>query len=265
MTARHPIAWIAWLVLGPVAAAAELKAVLDAAANPNLYDTHFTRYNTPQPKWIQREGNAVRIRLPAVKDVPQLGLYTYFAMAGDFEVSVGYQIVSLPPPRSGFGPEFGVAVDAETAGLKLALTRAIKPEGGSGIKVTRSRMTGGGEVHNEVAFLATKAQRGTLILRREKAEILCLASEKEGEDPAEVGRFPFTDTTVRKIRLLADPGGSPTGMDARLFDFKARAEEITGGTPERELAGGWGWWITIGAVLAFALAFLGYRRRRAQA
>lgn len=266
MTKRLFMLWSVWLALVPAAAGADLKAVLESGPDGKLFDTHFTRYNVTQPKWIQHDGASLRFRIPAVKDVPQLGLYTYFAMAGDFEVSVSYEIVSLPTPQSGFGSEIGVAVDAETAKLSIALTRALKTDGGSGLKVTRSKPTSGGEpVFKEAAFQPTKAKRGSLILKREKAELVCLASEKADEEPAEVGRFPFTDTTVRKIRLFADPGGAPNAIDARLFDFKARAEEITGATPERELAGGYGWWLTVGALLAVGVGYLIHRRRRQRA
>jgi len=239
------------------AAAADMNAVLDAGKEPKLYDTHFARYGPAQVKGIVREPNGIRIRLPATK-VEQTGLYAYFALAGDFEVSVTYQIVSMPPPQSGFGPEFGLAVDAESAGLKLALTRAIKPEGGSGIKVNRER----GGNFKELAFQSTKANSGALVIRREKTELICLASDKPGADLAEIGRFPFTDTTVRKVRLFADSGGSPTPIDARFFDFKVRAEEIAGGIVQREVTGGLGWWITAGVITTLVIGVVVYRRRK---
>jgi hypothetical protein len=233
-----------------------MKAELDAGKEPKLYDTHFARYGPGAAKWIAREPTGLRFKVPASK-AEQLGLYAYFALAGDFEVSVAYQLVSMPPPQSGFGPEVGIAVDAEAAGIKLTLTRAIKPEGGSGLKVNREK----GGNFKELAFQPTAAKAGVLVMRREKGEIVCLASEKPGADAAEVGRFPFTDATVRKVRLFADSGGSPTPIDARFFDFKVRAEEISGGIVQHELTGGLGWWIVAGVVGALVVGIVVYRRR----
>jgi len=91
----------ALLAAGPTSAG-EMKAELDAVADPRLLDTRFGRYGPVTLKAVTREDRAVRFRLPATaKTAEQVGLYSYFALAGDFEISVAYQVVALPPAKSG--------------------------------------------------------------------------------------------------------------------------------------------------------------------
>ena len=40
----------------------------------------------------------MRVRLPAAKGTAQTGVYSYFALAGDLEVTADYALVSLPAP-----------------------------------------------------------------------------------------------------------------------------------------------------------------------
>src|SRR4051812_5034130 len=95
-------------VAAGLAGAAEMKAELDAAADPHLLDTRFGRYGPVTLKAITREGPALHFRLPATaKTAEQVGLYSYFAIAGDFEITATFEVLSLPPPKSGYGACFG--------------------------------------------------------------------------------------------------------------------------------------------------------------
>jgi len=80
----------------------------------------------------------------------------------------------------------------------------------------------------------------------------------------EVHRFPFTDETVRGVRFFADPGGSPTALEARLGDMVVRAEEITPGIPKRDQEGfHWLWPAIGGTVVLGGLVGWWLVRRRA--
>jgi hypothetical protein len=77
--------------------------------------------------------------------------------------------------------------------------------------------------------------------------------------------WPLTSATtaIRAVRFFADPGGSPTAIDARLRDIEMRAEEITGDIPKSEEAtsSGWLWFAVAGAGALLFLAWQLYRRR----
>jgi len=88
-------------------------------------------------------------------------------------------------------------------------------------------------------------------MRREKDELVCLATDTK-EELQELARVPFTNKTVRQVRLYGDAGGSPTELDVWLGKFRIKAEEITGGFPERDRPGEFPWWIVPTALLAVA-------------
>src|SRR5580698_8513601 len=105
-----------WLTSGAPALSSEPSwpAEVDVAARPRLIDTHFSRYGPVAARNVSREAKGVRIRLPATgRLASQSGLYSYFAVAGNFEMTVDYELVSLPKSQSGYGTAVGLALDAE--------------------------------------------------------------------------------------------------------------------------------------------------------
>jgi len=255
----------AWFCAAPAAPAADLKDELDCGANPKLYDTHFARYGYLPLKSILREKNSLKdvrisLRPTGSKAIEQTGMYAYFAVAGDFEVSATYEVISIPRPQKGYGAQCGIAVDCERTGDTLSLSWVDKPGKGVGYLVTRGWKAEGPPDYKDITHVPTSAKKGRLIIRRERAELICLAADGSAE-PRELTRVDFTDTTMRPLRLYAEPGQSPTVVDARIGNVVVRAEEITGGVPKREEEGGIGWWIVLGAVLVVGLGLLVYFRK----
>ncbi|HKI37076.1 MAG TPA: hypothetical protein VKA46_34805 [Gemmataceae bacterium] len=243
-------------------------AELDCAANARLFDSHFGRYGYLPQRSIIREARGLRFWLPAqTKGVSQTGLYSYFVLAGDFEVSATYELLALPPPQGGYGVFLGIGAETEGPGGNVSLVRGHWPEQGSNYALICGRASAGGPLQYETTFFPTSSRSGRLLLRREKAEAVGLVADGPGEPPRELCRVPFTGGTVRSVRLFADPGGSPTALDARLSGVVVRAEEITGGVPKREARGRGGWWLLGAAALAVvaALSLLVARRKWRQA
>jgi len=156
-------------------------------------------------------------------------------------------------------------LEAEKLQRAVSLTRLVRPNGVGGFVVTVGVPQEGAPMHrrtmNNNEPFPSKATKGMLILKRQGAEVVCLASEKLDEEPAELCKVPFTDKTVNKVRLYADPGGAPNAVDGKLVDLKIRAEEITGTTPQRDREGG-GFWAIVGTLAVVALAGGWYYRRR---
>jgi hypothetical protein len=249
----------------PAARAGEMKAELDCATNVKRFDTYFGRYGYWPTRTILREPIGVHFRLPpGVKNVGQTGLYSYFALAGDFEVEATFQVLTFTPPKEGYGVSVGIGVDTDGPGGSLALTRSHRPKEAEGYVISRG-IRGDGGMKYETTHTPSKAKAGRLVIRREKSDLICLVADDPRETPHEIGKVPFTDATVRKVRLFADSGGSPTTVDARISGFKARAEEITGAVPERDKPRPWGWYVTgFLAVCAAVGGFVWWRRRRAE-
>lgn len=238
-----------------------MKQVLDCGANVKYLKSHFGRY-PPVAKAIEFEPQGVRFLLTtSTKEPKQTGLYSFFAVAGDFEISATYDWTPVVVPKDGYGVSCGIGIDTDTRTIHLE--RGNFPSiTGSGYRITWTEMENGKKVYKNDAPVATKAKRGQLVLRRENKDVICLTADGTG-DLVEQRRIPFTTETVRKVRFFADPGNAPTNMDARLTKIHLRAEEITTNTPLSE-AGGWGWWITGGALLILAIAagLVIYRMRK---
>jgi len=90
--------------------------------------------------------------------------------------------------------------------------------------------------------------------------VVCLAADGSGE-LRELCTKPFTTSSIRKLRLYADPGGVPNLVDVRLGNIKVQAEEITGHIPLRDQGDGMSIWVILGAsAVAVAAAFWVYRK-----
>lgn len=247
--------------------AGSMSAELDVSDVRNL-DKYFGRFGYVAQKTVILEPKTVRIYLPeGRKGIGQTSLYSYFALAGDFEVGVNYYLVNLPPPTAGYGASFGIAVDTDGRDGNLSFQRGIQIGNGSGYIVSRGVLGKDGRLnYDDSRHFKTSAKNGRLVLRREGKNLLCLAAENAFEPLSEICKIPFTTATIRKVRIFADPGGSPTVVDVRFGGITIKAEEITGGIPLRD-RGGWLGWIVAG-VLVLALGggagWYMWRRRRTE-
>jgi hypothetical protein len=257
---------LAVVLLPPTSARAgdkELRAVLDFTARPSLLDTHLARFGPTAAKAITKEPGGVRVMLPGAKNPGQTGVYSYFALAGDLEVTAGYEFVTIPAPQGGYG--VGVSVILDTSGSEgaVSITRGHHPKRGVAYWVTRATPGDDGPRY-DTQFFPASGKRGTMVVRREKGVVVFGASQ--GENPVqELASVPFTAGTVRQLRIAVDTGGSSTPVDVRVTGLIVRAEEATGGIPEAERRGArWVAWVSAGVAVG-ALGGIGrwaWRRAR---
>ena len=165
-------------------------------------------------------------------------------LAGDCEVVLTYQFLpDMKPPTKGYGSGVGLAVDVGAGAKKVRgdMQRVYRVGNQSGYAMHADDVE---KKKGEDTFAPTDAKWGRLGLRRVKKELYFLAAEEEGE-LKEIGHLPFTDETVQVVRMFADQGGSTTMLDARVLRIDIRAEEITGGVPERDSASSPWWWLLL--------------------
>ena len=236
--------------------AGEMKSELDGT--PEILKSHFAKF-PPGAKAVFHDGQSLRFFLSTESKNPvQTGLYSYFGLIGDFEVSVNYQWTPVVVPKGGYGVSCGIAVESDN--ISASLARGNFPGHASAYAVTRGQIKEGKWDYQRKEE-KTAVKKGQLMLRREKKDLIFLASDDKGE-LQELDRWPkFTTGTIHKVLLFADPGQSPTDLDARFKEIKFRAEALTT-DPIVETRGGWGWWIAGGLVIAAGAGFLGYRRLR---
>jgi hypothetical protein len=267
---KKPRAAILLILCGIVSLAASNPAttVLDTGADVKLFDTFFGRFGTHPSSVVIRESNGIRLHLPAEpKGAKPTGLYSYFALAGDFEVSASYEAINLPPPTAGYGVGFGLAVETKGPDGDVTVRRGVWDKEGAGLQVVRGKPDAAGVMKYEAKFFPVPAKSGRVILRREKANLLVLSAADYLDEPRELIKVPFTTKTVRTLLVFADSGGSATVVDGRFTDLTVRAAEITGGIPKRDRDRTPIWVIVLAIVLAISIGgglwwFLSRRKRK---
>ena len=230
-------------------------------SNLNILRTSFASYGYLPQRSVIPERGGYHFRLPAVAGVGQTGVYSFFTLSGDCEVTLGFELLNLPSPREGYGSGVGLAFDAgDDIGWAL-LERAEKPKSESGyiLQIIPGKNS---KLQEEYRRKPTIAKRGRLGLRRVKKELIFLASDDLATPAEVIGRLPFTDGTIRAVRFFADPGGAATAVDAHVGQIEIRAEQITGGVPRSEAGWPLVWlWALIPAA-GLGLVVWGWRRRR---
>jgi hypothetical protein len=219
--------------------------------------TLFEAYGYQTRRSINAAPNLLRFWLPGgVKETVQTGIYSYFALAGDCEVVLTYELLDLREPEGGYGSGVGVAFDVDGDEGRGMIQRVHKGKEGHGYLFSAGLKNRKKELKEEYKFVPTEGGWGRMGIRRIKKELVFLATEKPGADLSEIGRMPFTEQTIRPLRLFADPGNSPTWVDVRVSQIDVRAEEITGGvsvTGRKSFA--WWWWLSapVGAVMLYGV------------
>jgi hypothetical protein len=248
------------------------------ATNPRAVKDRFSYYGYNPPKSIILETDGLRFLLPggkAEKDQPaQTGVYSYFRLAGDCEVILTYQLLpNMELPTKGYGSGVGLALDVDGGvGKKWRadIQRVNRVGGKSGYAMHSDDVAKqkAGIKPPPDPYTPTSAEWGRMGLRRIKKEIYFLAGE-QNDELKEIEHLPFTDETIQVVRLFADPGGSPTWVDARVLRVEIRAEEITGGVAERDVPISPLWWLLLvipvaGMGTGLTLMFWRFRRRRVE-
>ena len=194
----------------------------------------FGRYPSSAPD-VRIESDRVRFLLTSSKKNPgQVGLYSYFSITGDFEISADYEWTPVFVPKEGYGVSIGIAIDADAG--TIAIARGNFQPTGSVYVVTQGTDANDKREYRNDPVIPTKAKSGRLVLRRESTEIVCLTADGAGE-LEERCRIPFSNGTVRKVRIFADPGNSPTSLDAGLSKIAIKAGAISAQIPLSEPAG----------------------------
>lgn len=250
---------------------AEMKTVfrINKDTKPTLLQVKFGVYDPkptlPYQSLYLDEGGYRLFFQEGTPHVGQSGLYSLFALAGNCEVTLIYELYNLQPPKSGPGSGVGLCFETEKNRIEGTLMRLITPDQGSGylcrVDFTKSKEKGKGK--DDKFFKESEAKSGKMGLRRLKKELIFLTADSLDEELQEIKRLPFTDETIRPMRFFYDPGGSPTAIDARLIEIDIKSEELTGGASQlvRPEPTRWPWlFVPVAGLVLFWL----WRRRRRQ-
>jgi hypothetical protein len=243
----------------PPAAGEETPTILDyrqslKGSRESLQGLELIRFEAGE--CVKYEPEGVRISLPTghPRVRPGIGVATTFALKGDFEATVHYEIITEPEPQdAGTGSSLSLMVElGPPTNLDiLSMSRSCHPEGKRSYRATQWKFENGKEKMTGRTF-ATQARSGYLRLARTGAILSYLVADEPGTDFTLLHEQTFTPEAVRRVRLSATTGGPDAALDVRFTDLYIRALAVPEAPAEASRKSRW----KIELVLALAAALL---------
>jgi serine/threonine protein kinase/predicted RNA-binding Zn-ribbon protein involved in translation (DUF1610 family) len=271
-------ATVALAVLGVEAARwlAGAAPVSEAKATEFYQDFRVLDLNSPFLRPVGRGGQpddkGVRITLPAGEGKqPHAGFMTKFAVRGDFEATVSFEILKADKPDTGYGVGTSIyaALDPKTNDA-VSLARRVMPDGKIVFFSDRLIPEDGRVTHHYKSFPAASPM-GKLRLKRVGSVMRYLVADGADADFVQMDEQEFGTADVQLIQVGGNAGESESGLDLLLLNFSVYAQELPGLPPPVPAAPpkwwGRGWLAAAGVLglmvtLSFAGVWLYLRRSR---
>jgi hypothetical protein len=180
-------------------------------------------------KWIKSEPEGLRITIPAdeAASPPAAGVATAFKIKGDFEVTVGYQILSTDPPQTGYGMglEVYLMTDSRTKEA-IAFDRRILP-GGSDVYAC-SRNTTDAQGQRQYAGQGNRPAKGAagrIRITRIGSKAIFAVEDELSKDFRVIYRVGLGMEDLSLLRFSANPGRGFIGVDLRIHDLRVRCAD----------------------------------------
>jgi serine/threonine protein kinase len=271
----------AWLIGGPAEVQREYEQRFDASAEKSQ---DLKRYGPDAQHYVRFEADGLRIRLPADHpgQRPGIGLATAFGVKGDFEITMGFEILdAFEPGDTNKYTGVSLVVVPDSSGDKDPnVWHRVTPQhaslwrcSGMGINqfLARSNRWNQESLKKELkqSMFPTPATKGRLRLAREGG-MLSFSYQADGfgdEFKLLHQDRDFGDADLQAVRLVGSTGGPHSALDARITDLSIRAESLL----NRSIADGQQRaraWLLVALVsvtaLAGAVLLLVRHRRRAR-
>lgn len=219
-------------------------------------------------RYIRPSSEGLRISLAAEKTpLPQMGISPKFPVAGDFEITVQYQIVKLERPDAGYGSGVSMFIQTQSAEYQAA-TVGVLLERSNRLHLAANRHSGPKEKRQHLIKVVPAddgARTGSLRLTR-SGSLLTYWVAPAKQDFIQLREVDIGPEPLARLRIVADPGGGKGALEVVLSDLKIRAESLTTESEklERPSAAG-NKWLLGGALGTVAIAggiFLWHRHSR---
>jgi hypothetical protein len=219
-----------------LAAFSMLLIVMSASASETL-KFEFKDFNSPgAPYKFQGQnaeqfgvidGKGLVMKLPAERgNGESLGVRGKFEVAGDFQITLRYEIlfVQNPAPQNGCGAAIWVRFAGEPR-LGATVTRTHRPEGERFVanKITTNEK--GGEKYNPTFFPATE-NFGRIRLVRIGKLVKYYAADGDAVDFKHLFDWEANDGNITNLFIQATTGGLPAAVTVRLLDIEIVADQL---------------------------------------
>lgn len=233
----------------------------------------FMQYIGPHARdAIKQTNRGLIIKLPTgKKGRPQVGLRPKFAIPGDFEITVEYELVDVDPPKKGYGA--GVMLRAfkdmekgEEGVRRVNLARFNRPQG-EVISTNYWKLEDGKLSPNAERFDAG-ASRGRLRLKRTGSFLHYLAAMGDSKEFLELRAIEFGTEPLKWVGILGDTGGSEEPITVRITKLTIRADDLPISPSASQGSSIWNIWFLVGAVgvlIVIGAGVQSWRQRRSMA
>jgi hypothetical protein len=171
------------------------------------------------------EEAGLRITIPAnQRQNTREGLELTTPIKGDFEIIVGYEVLSAGRPTTGYGVGFEFYIYTNTPtreGLGVYRVRRVKQ--GDVYMISRSK-TENGKGQYKHQFVETSARTGRLRLTRSGTEVRSWAAEGGSSRFVELCQHELGAEDVTTVWLTAYVGHTLHGADVRIVDLKINSD-----------------------------------------
>jgi hypothetical protein len=223
---------------------------------------------------VGRDEEGLRITAPA--NGPPTGgvnLVLRLDLKGDFEITAGYELLAVDPPRDGHGVGFHLEFTTATARrANCSVSRITRVNEGDVYWFARMTTDDDGHDQYEQNHVETTARSGQLRLTRIGPEVTAYAADGPAGAFQKLFDHEIDREDLRTVKLTAFQGWGHNGLDLRMKDLRVRslntaeARQVVAATaasgPERSYA----WLLLSLALLSVLMVLLGLwlfgRRRR---
>jgi Protein of unknown function (DUF1583) len=165
------------------------------------------------------EVEGLRITLPTTKKwFDPTGVRLNLDLAGDFEITGAYELLSVDKPKGGGGA--GVAFNVVVNNKFSRFGRFVLPEKG-GVYLAECRLKDRPD-EDRYTTVPTEARTGQLRVIRTGSKLHFLVADGPANVFREIQQAEFSAEAVEGVRFQAANNGSMAGTDIRLIDWKIR-------------------------------------------
>jgi serine/threonine protein kinase len=216
---------------------------------------------------VKLEPGGLRITLPAgyQGQRPSTGLVTTFGVKGDFEITVGFEILLeereqgptdkitrfslavIPQKSPDMDSEQWIKPSQNLASLSHALSLT-----GKTMFLTWTTQWDPNAAKDEGIRheFATTAKTGRLRLVRNGAELSYFVSEGADSDFTLLQKDPFGEKDLRQVRITGTTAGPTAALDVRVTDLRVRAASLTKVPPALRKRTWWKTVLVLGSMIA---------------
>ncbi len=214
---------------------------------PQRFFQSFKGLTRPIPGWyfngpdaenfVKWEPEGVRLTLPSGNPgpTPTLGINTSMPVKGDFEVTVGYEILTEPSPADAGKDQTRFTLDVVLVGPQsdaATLSRRISSWGGNQFYAwLRKWEPASGTKKQQGKEMPAQAKTGRLRIMRAGDEIFYFVSEAAEQGFRFVAKFPFSLDDINTFRIVGITGGPKAELDVRFTEMLIRAESLPNAAP----------------------------------